>query len=175
MKAIRAAEFSIIVVLVAARPYSVLMYVQGKLANTAGKKITDYASYPLLVNVVGLIGNSNGGNVVGQVLAKYSLGLEGVKYIIFYESPVGDHYILGDLGRKGVDPNLREDGDGDGIPWDDARNLRYVEGSCTKTGCKVDFSNLRFDSQIGFYLDNNGNRKPGFISQYPRVRTDIDR
>jgi len=155
--------------------YSVLMYVQGKLANTAGKKITDYASYPLLINEVGLIGNSNGGNVVGQVLAKYSSGLEGVKYIIFYESPVGDHYILGDLGRKGDDPNLREDGDGDGIPWDDARNLRYVEGSCTETGCKVDFSNLRFDPQIGFYLDNNGNGKPDFIGQYPRVRTDIDR
>ena len=154
--------------------YSVLMYVQGKLANKAGKKITDYASYPLLLDEIGLIGNSNGGNVVGQTLAKYSSGLEGVKYIIFYESPVGPHYILGDMGRKGDDPDPRTDGDGDGIPWDDARNLRYVEGSCDESGCEIDFSNLRYDPQVGFYLDNNGNGKPDYTGRYPRVRTDVD-
>ena len=154
--------------------YSVLMYVQGKLTNTAGKKITDYVSYPLLLDEVGLIGNSNGGNMVGQVLAKYSSGLEGVKYVIFYESPVGPHYILGDLGRKGDDPDPRVDGDGDGVPWDDARNLKYVEGSCDESSCEVDFSTLRFDPQVGFYLDNNGNGKPDYIGQFPHVKTDVD-
>ena len=154
--------------------YSVLQYAQGKIANTAGKKITDYASYPILTDNVGVIGNSNGGNIAGVTFARYKSGLEGVKYVIFYETPAGDHYVVGDLGRKGDDPDPRVDADGDGIPWDDARNLKYVEGSCTETSCTIDFSTLDYDPQVGFYLDNNGDGKANYVGRYPRVRTDVD-
>ena len=155
--------------------YSVLQYAQGEIANTAGKKITDYANYPILMDNIGIIGNSNGGNIAGVTLARYGKELKGVKYVIFYETPAGDHYVVGDLGRKGDDPDLRVDADGDGIPWDDARNLKYVEGSCTETSCVIDFSNLDYDITVGFYLDNNKDGKANYIGQYPRVRTDIDK
>lgn len=154
--------------------YSVLQFAQGKIENTVGKKIFDYVDYPILTDNVGVIGNSNGGNIAGQTFARYSSGLEGVKYIIFYETPAGDHYVVGDLGRIGDDPDRRVDGDGDGIPWDDARNLRYIEGSCSETSCQIDFSTLDYDPTIGFYLDNNGDGRANYIGSYPRVKTDID-
>ena len=154
--------------------YTVLQYAQGRISNTAGKRISDYVNYPILTDNVGVIGNSNGGNIAGQVFARYREGLEGVNYVIFYETPAGDHYVLGDLGRIGDDPNRLEDADGDGIPWDDARNLKYIEGSCDETSCQIDFSTLAYDPTVGFYLDNNGDGKPNYVGRYPRVRTDVD-
>ncbi|HDM91984.1 MAG TPA: hypothetical protein ENG69_01155, partial [Candidatus Korarchaeota archaeon] len=154
--------------------YCVMQFAQGRLANGVGKKITDYVGYNVLTDNVGIYASSSGGNVVGMLLARHGSGLEGLKYVVFYETPVGDHYITGDLGRVGDDPDQRVDADGDGIPWDDARNLRYAEGSCNETSCVIDFSNLRYDPEVGFYLDNNGDGRPNFYGKFPRFSTDVD-
>ena len=154
--------------------YSIVQFASGKLANGAGKKISDYVSYKVLTDNIGLYGSSNGGNIAGLLFAFYSSGLENVKYIVFYESPVGDQYILADLGGVRHDPNPKVDADRDGVPWDDGRNPCYVECSCSESGCKIDYSTLSYDPTVGFYLDNNGNGKPDFKGVYPHYNTDVD-
>ena len=154
--------------------YTVIQFAEGKIVNGVGKRITDYVEYNILTDNIGIYACSSGGNVVGMLLARYSSGLEGLKYVVFYETPVGDHYITGDMGKVGDDPDQRVDADGDGIAWDDCRNLRYVEGSCNETSCLIDFSNLDYDPQVGFYLDNNGDGRANFYGKFPKLRTDVD-
>jgi len=154
--------------------YAVAQFAEGRLRNTAGKLISDYVGYNVLVDEVGLYARSNGGNLAGLLFASHSTGLEGIKYIVFYESPVGDHYVQGDLGKVKDDPNKGVDADGDGIPWDDFRNLMYVEGSCNETSCRIDFTNLDYDPRAGFYLDNNHDGKLTAVSSRGQLTTDVD-
>ena len=154
--------------------YSVLLFAQGKLASGSGKKISDYVDYKVLTDNVGMYGSSYGGVMAAMVFYKYKKGLEGVKYIVFYESPATNFLTTTDLGRIGEDRNWNVDADGDGLPWNDIRNLKYVVGSCNETGCIIDFSTLKYDSDIGFYLDNNGNGKPDGWKERGLFITDIN-
>ena len=64
--------------------YAVIKFAKGEIANTAGKKITDYVSYDVLKNNIGLYGSSYGGITAALTLAKYG---DVVNYLVFYESP----------------------------------------------------------------------------------------
>ncbi len=153
---------------------AVIRFAQGEIRNGAGKLISDYADYPVLTDNIGLYGSSYGGVTAALTLARYGSELHGVKYIVFYESPPTSFLATTDLGRVGDDPDPETDGDGDGLPWNDYRNRQYVEGSCTETACTIDFSNLRYDSTVGFYLDNNGDGIPTYQGNLPNPSTDID-
>ncbi|RLF12915.1 MAG: hypothetical protein DRJ62_01390 [Thermoprotei archaeon] len=154
--------------------YAVIQFAEGKLANTAGKTISDYLPYRPLTDNIGLYGSSYGGAMAALLFAKYASGLEGVKYVVFYESPPIDFLVTGDLGWVSDDPDPEVDADGDGLPWNDYRNPNYVVGSCTETSCTMDLSTLRFDLEVGFYLDNDGDGKPTYRRVGPRLVTDVD-
>ena len=154
--------------------YSVLQFAQGKLANGVGKRITDYVSYKVLTDNVGMYGSSYGGVTAALVFARYSSGLEGVKYIVFYESPATNFLATTDLGRVGDDPKPNVDSDGDGLPWNDYKNPNYVFGSTSEGSCEINFSRLSFDREVGFYLDNDGDGKPTYLAKGPKKITDVD-
>ena len=153
---------------------SVILFAEGKLRNTAGKLISDYVDYPILHENIGLYGSSYGGVTAALTLAKYGEELSAVKYIVFYESPPTSFLATTDLGRVGDDPDPEVDADGDGIPWNDYRNPNYVVGSCTEVSCQIDFSTLRYDPEVGLYLDNDGDGHPTYIGEPPRLLTDVD-
>jgi len=102
--------------------YAVLRFAQGELAAGCGKRIGDFADYEVLTDNVGMYGSSYGGVMAAMVFHKYPEGLEGVKYVVFYESPAANFLTTTDLGRVGEDRDWRRDADGDGLPWNDARN-----------------------------------------------------
>ncbi|RLF10394.1 MAG: hypothetical protein DRJ98_06225, partial [Thermoprotei archaeon] len=154
--------------------YAVLQFAQGKLTNAAGKYIRDYVDYEVLTNDVGLYGSSYGGVISALVFAKYSSGLEGVKYIVFYESPPCCYFATTDLGRVADDPNPSFDADGDGLPWNDYRNPNYVLYTASEEGCTINFSTLRYDPEVGLYLDNDGNGEPTYVVSDGRKVTDVD-
>ncbi|RLE82479.1 MAG: hypothetical protein DRJ52_02140 [Thermoprotei archaeon] len=155
--------------------YAVLQFAQGKLASGSGKKIGDYVDYQVLIDNVGMYGSSYGGVMAAMIFYKYKSGLENVKYIVFYESPATNFLTTTDLGRIGEDKNWNVDADGDGLPWNDIRNLKYVPGSCTETNCTIDFSTLKYDADVGFYLDNNGNGKPDGYKEKTLFITDVNK
>ena len=154
--------------------YAVLQFAQGKLSNGVGKKIMNYVDYKVLTDNVGMYGSSYGGVTAALVFAKYNSGLEGVKYIVFYESPATNFLAVTDLGRVGDDPKPDVDDDGDGLPWNDYRNPNYVIGSTTEEGCEMNFSRLSFDPDVGFYLDNDGDGKPTYFVKGFKKITDVD-
>ena len=154
--------------------YYVLQFAQGKLANGVGKRIMDYVNYKVLTDNVGMYGSSYGGVTAALVFARYNSGLEGVKYIVFYESPATNFLATTDLGRISDDPRPNVDDDGDGLPWNDYKNPNYVFGSTTEESCEMNFSRLRFDPSVGFYLDNDGDGKPTYFKKGFKRITDMD-
>ena len=154
--------------------YSVLRFAQGKLASGSGKTIGDYVDYQVLTDNVGMYGSSYGGVMAAMVFARYSSGLENVKYIVFYESPATNFLTTTDLGRNGDDKQPNYDADGDGLPWNDMRNPNYVPGTCNETWCFINFTTLSYDNTVGFYLDNNGNGKPDYTGGGVFYNTDLN-
>ena len=150
--------------------YAVIRFAKGEITNTAGKKITDYVDYDVLLNNVGLYGSSYGGVTAALTLAKYG---DVANYLVFYESPALNLLTTTDLGRISDDKD-EIDADGDGLYWNDIRNPKYVVGSCNETTCLIDFSTLLYDETVGFYLDNNGDGKPNYVGVYPAASTDVD-
>ncbi|MBN1944702.1 MAG: hypothetical protein JW797_03455 [Bradymonadales bacterium] len=79
----------------------VLRYALGDLADTDGDLLTDRLPYAL-VEVTGLLGSSNGGNLATIALARHANpDLAGVDWLTTWESPIGDQYALAELGRVG--------------------------------------------------------------------------
>ena len=86
----------------------VILYAAGKLTDSRGYRIDDVLSIPILHDNIGLIGLSNGGNIVISVAALYGDELEGyLRYIIQWESPVSSQIATVDLGpiRHNCSPN----------------------------------------------------------------------
>ncbi|RLE69396.1 MAG: hypothetical protein DRJ43_04025, partial [Thermoprotei archaeon] len=154
--------------------YAVLQFAQGKLVSGSGKKIGDFVDYQILYDNVGMYGSSYGGVMAAMVFYRYSSGLEGVRYIVFYESPATNYLTTTDLGRIGEDKDWSVDSDGDGLPWNDIRSPEYVIGSANETWCNINFSTLSYDSEVGFYLDRNGNGKPDYRKEKALYITDLN-
>ena len=97
------------------------------------------------VSNVGVVGWSNGGNIVAVTFDLYGNILEGVSYYVGYENPAGDEYILVDLGG-GNKPNPAY------IPG--KTYLDPVKGSVSE----LDEKHLKYDSASKrMYFDFNEN------------------
>lgn len=77
----------------------IILFALGVKEDNRGRTITDLIPYADTGNV-GVVGWSNGGNIVGVVFDVFGQELSGVKYYVGYENPSGDEYVLLDLGRK---------------------------------------------------------------------------
>ncbi len=130
--------------------YDALRFLTGQIADNNGKFLADLIA-PIIPDYdnVGIIANSNGGNMSLIVSGKYGDKLSGLKWIVNWESPIGDgHYTL----DKGSSIN------GENLAYDTLTNT-------------FDFSKLRYSSDVvasysnfislkgGFYFDNDNDNK----------------
>lgn len=127
----------------------VILYASGKLSDVYGRKIDDVISTPILHNNIGLIGVSNGGNIVIATPAIYGDEMKDyLKYIIQWESPVSSQIATVDLGpiRFDCTPN-------------NFVNPRYI--SYNPLFLEVDFSDICYNASESVYKvfhDGNGDK-----------------
>ena len=147
----------------------VILFAMGKQPDIAGRHIDRLCPTKPAPGLVGVIGNSHGGNSTVTTLQEHAEALADVAFYVSYESPCGTSpeslgdTILVDYGVVRDDPDPSQDADGNGFPWDDAANPHRLE-----TG-KLDFSKLAWDPEGGqalagdagrtglLFLDGNGN------------------
>jgi hypothetical protein len=134
----------------------VLAYAMGQLADTEGMRIDDRLPFALTDNV-GVLGISNGGNLALTTLRAHHEDLTALAWLGISESPIGDQYVLADLGPNG------------------ALNPLYEPGTCTIDACPLpglaalldfdpdhlfDFedpaSDVRVELAGRFFLDDDG-------------------
>ncbi len=123
----------------------VILYAAGKLKDSMGRSIDEVVSVPILHDNIGLIGVSNGGNIVVAVAALYGEELKGyLRYIIQWESPVSSQIATVDLGpiRHNCSPN-------------NFVNPRYL--GYNPMVLQVDYSDLCYDSSINLVFHDGNN------------------
>lgn len=119
----------------------VILFASGKIPDTKGRFINELLPVKVAKTNVGVVGWSNGGNVLMATLGKFPEELRTVvNWAVFYESPIGPLFFPPNLGGM----------------KDLLSNKHYREGSAATGGCIVDWKNLRWDSSI---LRNPGEHK----------------
>jgi|Deesub1362B_J571_1020462.scaffolds.fasta_scaffold00078_10 hypothetical protein len=122
----------------------ILLYALNKKTDSEGFTLKELIPYANTENV-GVVGWSNGGNIITVVFHKYGSELEGIDYYVGYENPAGDEYVVIDLGSRSQ-PNPAYQ------PYSTV--LDPVEGSVSV----LDTTHLKFNLSEGiFYFDFNGN------------------
>ena len=82
----------------------VVRFAAGELTDAEGRTINELVSTPVLHDNIGLLGASNGGNIVVAMAAQYGEDLSGaLRYIIQWESPVSSQMATVDLGGVRLD------------------------------------------------------------------------
>jgi hypothetical protein len=125
----------------------VAKFAMGLLADTNGKFIKDHTGTvtPSTTNI-GLLGASNGGNATISTAAFHGASIPALKWILNWESPLGDGAAMAEAGAKGGSQNPTYN-DQTGV-FDYAK-LKYASTlNVVKNGTAVNG---------GFYLDLNGN------------------
>ena len=160
----------------------VLRFATGLAGDSSGRTIGNLPTdFPLLATDVGVVGVGEAGNTIYAALGQHGNAFPGLKWMVAFETPVGSDLINLDLGAAELDPDPSRDADGDGITWNDGRNIAYAPG----TG--MDWRRLRFNplfptpllpgSKVTApkgvaFLDNNGN---GAFDARPGGSLDSDR
>jgi len=103
----------------------VLQYAAGLITDLDGRTLKQRVPYAWIDNL-GILGDSNGGNLALITLAEESASLPSIRWFIAWESPIGDQYQACELNDNGF----------------------YAPGSCTATTCPWDGieEQLRFDA-----------------------------
>jgi hypothetical protein len=143
-------DFRGLVSIVALR--DVLRYASGELADSQGRRIDEVLPVPVLHHDIGLLGSSNGGNIVMAVAALFGSELSGkLRYVIQWESPVSSQITLADLGPVALDcsgtaqrPSFR------------APNPRYLGYGPLELA--VDYSQIAYDASSPTHAVSRGSR-----------------
>jgi len=84
----------------------VIRYAAGQLVDSQGRTIDQVVPVPVLHDNIGLIGVSNGGNLIIAAQARWGAGLSGyLRYAIQWETPVSSQVATRDLGRVWLKPS----------------------------------------------------------------------
>jgi hypothetical protein len=129
----------------------VVLYAAGRLRDDQGRTIDEVVPVPVLHDNIGLIGFSNGGNIVVAVAAFHGEELAPyLRYIVQWESPVSSQIATVDLGRVRMQCPSGQRGENNFV------NPRYVAyGPYT---LEVDYSDLAYDpSNPVFPVFHDGN------------------
>jgi hypothetical protein len=142
----------------------VILFASGAVRDADGRTIDEVVPAAVLHDNVGLIGESNGGNILTAVAALYGEELTGhLRYLIQWETPVSSQIATRDLGRVWLKP-----GTGQGDYW----NLRYL--GYDPLVLPVDYSDLAFDPTQEIYPvfhDGNGD---GRYTTVPDPNRDVE-
>lgn len=107
--------------------------------STEGRPLQDYAPVPICNEQVALLGTSSGGSPLFQAMA--ATGAEFADHlagISLFEPPSLPELATVESGAIWMDPDVKTDADGDGLEWNDGRNLGFDPASCTPEGCETD-------------------------------------
>ncbi len=130
----------------------VIRFAAGQLTTTEGQTIDDLLAVPVLHDNIGLLGASNGGNIVVAVAAYHGHALRGhLRYIVQWESPVSSQMATVDLGGVRLDCPQGKRGRLDAI------NPRYQGYGFPDVD--VDYSQIAYDPTDPrhlVFLDGNG-------------------
>ncbi|MBU0532657.1 hypothetical protein KKB44_04140 [Candidatus Micrarchaeota archaeon] len=127
----------------------VILYAAGEKTDSLGRTIDDVANVSVLHDDIGLIGVSNGGNIIIAVPAFYGNELNGhLRYVIQWETPVSSQIANRDFGRIWLKPAT---GQGDYF------NPRYSAYGPLVLGSN--YSDLTYNPNYQYYTvfhDGNG-------------------
>jgi len=116
----------------------VIRYAAGLLPDATGRTIDKAVPVPVLHDNIGLLGSSNGGNIVVAVAALHGAELSGyLRYVIQWESPVSSQIATVDLGPP---RECRLPNEGMQPVWVNPRYLGYGP-----LEVQVDYSQLAYD------------------------------
>ena len=126
----------------------VIRYAAGELTDDQGRTIDEVVSCTVLHDNIGLIGPSNGGNVIVAAPALYGDELAGhLRYIIQWETPVSSQVATRDFGRVWLKPSAQQG---------DYFNPRYSGYGSLTLG--ADYSDLAYDaSSPDYQVFHDGN------------------
>lgn len=164
----------------------VLNFGSGTTTDTLGRTLSQICGGAARGDLLGMLGDSNGGTIAVTTLSRYGSGCPTVAYLVMRETPSNSQYFGLEFGQKSYDPNSSVDADGDGIARNDVYDGAYtVYGYPTAT---VDYTKLRYSSTTQvtyptgfstttytgmFYMDMNGNGVYDFVSGNP-LNSDVN-
>jgi hypothetical protein len=127
----------------------VILFCTGMLKDSEGRNIDEIIPASVLHDNIGLIGISNGGNIISAVSAIYGdLFAENLRYIIQWETPVNSQIACRDLGRVVLDWTTGIRGD-----YENPYYLNYQYPFL-----EVDYSNLAYNNTLSrFQIFHDGN------------------
>ncbi len=115
----------------------VLRFAAGELPDHQGKLISDLLPCKVSNKTVGAVGWSNGGNTLLVSLGKFGAELPFLKWIVFYESPVGSMFYPPSLGGNHdmmINKHYRQGTGATGQVIVDYRKLRYQQSGAKAPG-----------------------------------------
>ncbi len=137
----------------------VLMFAHGEKQDKKGKTISELVPTALDVNNIGAVGWENGGNVLIITLAKFPLDLGFIRWLAFYESPIGpllSPSVLGTTKELMINRHYRQGSAATGTCLVDWRKLQWV-GDILRD--RTEHLGLGRDPSRGvLFFDENGNK-----------------
>ena len=127
----------------------VIRYAAGLLTDSQGRTIDQVVPVEVLHDNIGLIGTSNGGNLIAAAPALAGTDLAGhLRYLVQWETPVSSQIATRDLGRVWLKPSTAQG---------DYYNSRYL--GYDPLLFPVDYTDLTYNDQEPYYrvfLDGSG-------------------
>lgn len=141
----------------------VILYAAGHAEDADGLTIAEVVPVPVLHDNIGMIGESNGGNILTAVAALHGESLVGsLRYVIQWETPVSSQIATRDMGRVWLKP-----GTGQGDYW----NPRY-EGYDPLV-FPIDYDDLIYDSTQNIYPVCHDGTGDGLYTTIPDPHRDV--
>lgn len=151
-------------------------FAAGERTCTLGYDLATITGRPLRQDRVALLGSSSSALTLLAAVARRPDRFEALAAIALYESPFLPMMTSRGLGAVQCDDDHDTDSDGNGIGWDDMRNVRYEPGDCGTEGClDLDLEGIAWDPDLAMvdygmggvpdtavtpgvlYYDGNGN------------------
>jgi hypothetical protein len=148
----------------------VLLYAAGRSTDMAGLTIHDRVAHTNTDNV-GIFASSNGGPLATNTIAVHGKATRLPHWLVGWENPTCAQTIITDAGRPGLDPDTNVDGDGNGLPGDDGKNLSYFGHS--PTSLAIDYSSIIMDWPV-LLLDRDGDGSNTFLGPPGNPTYDTD-
>jgi len=155
----------------------VVQFAAGELVDDQGRSLDEIVPVSVLHNNIGVIGESNGGNLPVTAAALYGEAMTGrLRYVIQWETPVSSQIAARDLGRIWLRPSNQQ-----GAYW----NPRYR--TYGPEILPIEYSDLIYDpTSIEYPIVHDGNgdglyttvHHPQYDAEVPDLdgngRTDLD-
>jgi hypothetical protein len=146
----------------------ILMFAHGEKQDKKGKTISELVPTKLDVNNIGAVGWENGGNVLIVTLAKFPLDLGFMRWISFYESPIGpllSPSVLGTTKELSINSHYRQGSAATGTCLVDWRKLCWASDIFRD---RTEHLGLGRDPSRGvLFFDENGNRVWEESAEFP--------